>query len=424
MKYIWSIIYNIIVVPFGIAFYYLFSIFSTKMRKGIKGRRKTFKIIRSLRKKYPDDEIILFHSASLGEYEQVKPVIKETKRKHPKIITVVSFTSPSGYENANRTAAVDQYIYLPFDFYFTTKKFVKILNPIKIIFVTYELWPNLLVAAKNQQIETFLISARLRAKSKKWRFYIKSYFASLYSSLDNIFTATQSDKRELKKIIQNPSMNLLSLGDTRYDQVIQRAEKRSNKNIPQFFSDGTVICAGSVWEQDQQQIAQPLIDFLKKNNSIKLIMAPHETDKLHVNAIISTFESAGIQCSKYSTLDNTCQTSVLVVDKIGVLAELYHQSDIAFVGGSFKKAVHNVMEPAIAGIPVLFGPFYHNSREAEQLVEKGGGFSCGDSKIFSDHLTKLLTDKKMYQNASKRSKEVIIKNKGASQRTVEQIFNA
>jgi len=421
MNLFWSLIYNLIIAPLGVGFYIIFSVFSKKMRKGVGGRMKTFSQLRKLREKYPDKELILFHSASLGEYEQVKPVVKGVKAEKD-VVTVVSFTSPSGYENADRIPEVDLYIYLPFDVIFTTRKFLKLLNPEKIIFVTYELWPNILAAAKSFGIKTYLISARIRSTSRKWKFYTKSYFASLYRSVDNIFTVTTGDKEALEKILNTKEKNIQTLGDPRYDQVIQRAEKRGNKNIPKFFEDGFIICIGSAWEQDLEVISQPLIDFVKSRDNVRLIVAPHETDDGHVNPIINQFEFVGIKTTRYSQINGKCETPVLVVDGIGVLAELYHQSDMAFVGGSFKKAIHNVMEPAIAGIPVLFGPFYHNSREAQQLVQMEGGFSIKSSEEFDDIVKNLMDDEQRYQKVSAASKNVILRNKGAGQRIVKQIF--
>ena len=422
MRYFWSILYNIFVVPLGVFFYHLFSVFSKKMQMGIRGRKKTFAEIKNLRKLYPDREIILLHSASLGEYEQVKPVVKGIKERDKEIITVVSFTSPSGYEHADKIPEVDLYIYLPFDFKSKVYWFLEILKPTKIIFVTYELWPNLLHVARKKHIKTYLISARIRKSSRKWRFYIKSYFAHLYCSLDHIFTVSNMDKEELLKRTGNKKLNIQTLGDTRYDQVIQRAELRASKNIPKIFNDGFVIIAGSVWEQDLEVITTPLVQLIKSNENVKLIIAPHETDKLHVNPIVDAFLRQGFQVSKYSELDGKCNDRVLVVNTIGVLAELYHQSNMAFVGGSFKGAIHNVMEPAVAGIPVIFGPLYHNSREAEKLVEFGGGFSCENSLEFHVLVEKLISDSNYYQKAAKASKDVIFNNKGAAEKTVNQIL--
>ncbi|MFP4547497.1 MAG: 3-deoxy-D-manno-octulosonic acid transferase [Fidelibacterota bacterium] len=423
MKYFWKFLYNFIVVPLGVVLYYLFSVFSHKMRTGISGRHKTMQRIKKLRKAHPDRELILFHSASLGEYEQVKPVVQGIKQKRPDILTIVSFTSPSGFENADRIDAVDLFIYLPFDFRPVIRTFLKELRPDKIIFVTYELWPNVLSVSAKMGITTYLISARIRSTSKKWRFYVRGYFTELYNTLDNIYAVTDEDAWELNDILTAGRTNVQILGDPRYDQVIQRAECRSKKNIPQLFTGGFVICAGSVWEQDLAVISTPLKNLLQKNPRVKLIIAPHETDDFHVNQVKSQFASAGFNIQRYTELEGACTGRLLVIDKIGLLAELYHQSDLAFVGGGFKKAVHNVMEPAIAGIPVIFGPNYHNSRESQQLVKYQGGFSVANAKEFEQILSELLQDKEKYNTVSAASKKVILSNKGAAVRTVEHILN-
>ncbi len=212
------------------------------------------------------------------------------------------------------------------------------------------------------------------------------------------------------------------MGDPRYDQVIQRAEIRSDKNIPKFFDQGFIISAGSVWEQDLEVITKPLIDLVKSRDKVRLIVDPHETYDSHVNPIKLEFENSGITTTRYSEIKGKCNSQVLIVDRIGVLAELYHQSDMAFVGGSFKKAIHNVMEPAIAGIPVLFGPYYHNSREAQQLIRMEGGFSVKTSEEFAGIVKDLMDNNKKYIKVADASKNVIHSNKGAGQRIVEQIL--
>lgn len=422
MRYIWTCLYNIFVIPIGVFFYNIFSVFSKKMRDGVRGRRATFSVIKNLRQLYPGRELILLHSASLGEYEQVKPVVKGLKKVREDLITVVSFTSPSGYENADKIPEVDLYIYLPFDFKSRMRRFLKLLRPSKIIFVTYELWPNFIAVAKEKRIATYLISARIRKGSHKWRFYIKSYFANLYNTLDYIFTVSESDKTELIRCTGNQKGNIETLGDTRYDQVIERAELRENKNIPKVFDDGFVFTAGSVWEQDLEIIMTPLVQLLKSDDKIRLIIAPHETDSLHVKPIVNSFRKQGIQVCRYSKMRNRSDERVLIVDRIGVLAELYHQSNIAFVGGSFKGAIHNVMEPAVAGIPVIFGPMYHNSREAEKLIESEGGFCCENSFDFHVLAERLISNETEYKKAAAAAREVIFKNRGAAQKTVDRIL--
>ncbi len=424
MKYFWRLLYNLIVIPLGILFYNIISIFNQKFKKGVIGRKSTFKKVQELKNQYPNNELILFHSASLGEYEQVKPVIKGIKNKNADLICVVSFASPSGYDNAARIPEVDMYIYLPFDYRGSIKKFLVLLNPKKIVFVTYELWPNLLHFSKKMGITTYLISARIRSSSRKWNFYIKSFFADLYNSIDYIFTVSENDKILLEKFIKRKKNNLMTLGDSRYDQVIQRSELRKDRNIPNLFDNGFVISTGSVWEPDLEVIISPLIQEYKNNKNLKLIIAPHETDDSHVNQIKSEFDKAGIKINKYSEIQDKCDSRVVIVDKIGVLAELYHQSNIAFVGGSFKSLIHNVMEPAVAGIPVVFGPKYHNSREAEQLVKHGGGFCVENSEEFANIVNTLINNKDKYQIASQASKDVIFRNKGAGQRIVEQILKS
>jgi len=422
---IWMLIYNIIIVPLGIFIVSLFSLFNEKLKKGVKGRKKSWKKLKNFRKINPNEEIFLIHSASLGEFEQAKPVIRGLKTIRPDITIVVTFASPSGYENAERMNEVALLLYLPVDSFFRMKRFLNILKPKKIIFVTYELWPNFIINAMKKKIPTYLMSARIRENSKKWLFPTRGFFRYLYKSVDYIFTVSENDKKVLEKLIGEKDIRVLHLGDTRYDQVIERAKKRINKHIPKLFEDGFVFVAGSVWPADVRHLLPALIKVYKSNKDFCIVMAPHEPSEYALETLEDTFDQNEISTLRYSNIGNKNNSNrVILIDRIGILAEIYHQSNMAFLGGSFKGAIHNVMEPAVAGIPVLFGPDYHNSREAELLISDGGGRCCQSSDEFFDVITNLIKNEQLYKEVSEASRQVIIKNLGASAKTVKEILES
>jgi len=416
------LIYNLLVIPTSFFVFHIAIFFSKKIRSGYKGRLKSWKELIQFRENRPHRELYIIHSASLGEFEQAKPVIRGIKTLRPDVLIVASFTSPSGYENALRIAEVDLYIYLPLDTIFKTRRFIQKLRPSKIIFVTYELWPNLIINARRHNVTTYLISARIRKTSKKWIPVIKTMIAELYRSLDYIFAVSDEDKMALQKLIGTVDIKVLNLGDSRYDQVIQRAKNRIKNKIPKLFSNGFVFIGGSVWPQDVRRLLPPLIKLMREED-IRIILAPHEPNEYALEMLEDNFDQEKIDTCRLSQFQKSApEKKVILVDKIGVLAELYHKSHLAFVGGSFRGSIHNVMEPAVAGIPVIFGPAFHNSREAELLIENGGGKCLETSETIYREIKILLHNNEKYEEMAKASKQVILKNLGAAAKTVKEIL--
>ncbi|RKY62224.1 MAG: hypothetical protein DRP96_00835 [Candidatus Neomarinimicrobiota bacterium] len=423
MTIYWIIIYNILVVPLSFAGIHIFSYFNEKIRRGLIGRKQIWLLLKRFRQRYPHKEVFLIHSASLGEFEQAKPVIRGLKAIRSDISIVASFTSPSGFDHAERMAEVDLMVYLPLDTFFRTRRFVKVLKPRKIIFVTYELWPNMIINARRYRIPTYLMSARIRQKSSKFYPFVRSFFKELYRSLDYIYAISEKDKESVKKLIGSVQIKVLTLGDTRYDQVIERSRSRMTASVPLIFRDAFVVIVGSIWPQDARHVLPVIGRIVKKHSRFRYIIAPHEPNEYALESLEDQLQSEGISVCRYRKIDDfPAKTTVVLIDKIGILAELYHQSNLAFVGGGFRGSVHNVMEPAVAGIPVIFGPDYHNSREAELLVKYGGGFSCNDESSLYQLMTKLMGDEKFYLRSSRASRKVILDNLGASARTVKEIL--
>src|SRR6056297_503425 len=215
-------------MPVAYIGYYVDFLFNKKIRRGIYGRRKTNRELKGYREKFPNRKVILVHSASLGEFEQAKPVIRGLKALRPDIDIVASFASPSGYDNADRIEEVALFIYLPIDTLNRTNKFLTTLQPEKIIFVTYELWPNLVINALRYDIQTYLMSARVRKNSMKLLPVIRTFFSEIYRCLDHIYAVSEEDSKTMENLVGTVDVKVLNLGDTRYDQVVQRAERNIN----------------------------------------------------------------------------------------------------------------------------------------------------------------------------------------------------
>ncbi|MBO8130822.1 MAG: hypothetical protein H0Z29_04800 [Candidatus Marinimicrobia bacterium] len=423
MIYFWILVYNLIVVPIGFIGFNLLALVNKKARAGVRGRIKSrVDLLNFIRKKSSRRETFLVHSASLGEFEQAKPVIRGLKALRPDILIVASFTSPSGFENAERMTEVDHYTYLPLDTYIGMRIFLHKIKPSKIIFVSYELWPNLLFLAIRYNIKTYLISARLRNIEFKSKPLLKSIMKTLYEMINNIYAISEKDERAFKNILGINKIRVLTLGDTRYDQVIERAKRRIKFNVKKIFDDGFVLICGSIWPQDARFLFPAIKGVMDKFDNFRVIIAPHEPTEYAIEMVRDWFSQYDIRVQTYTSLNGVSDSKVVVIDTIGLLAELYHQSNVAFIGGSFRGSIHNVMEPAVAGNPVIFGPYYKNSREAEQLLEVGGAFCCtNESEIYS-LIFKFIVDEDFFLKSSKAASDFILNNLGASTKTVKEIL--
>jgi len=423
MTIFWIVIYNVFVIPPAFIILHVLALFNDKIKRGIAGRKTSRYQLKRFRRKYPNKAVFLIHSASLGEFEQAKPVIRGLKTIRSDVLIVASFTSPSGFEHARKMPEVDLMIYLPFDTFFRTRQFIQILKPQKIIFVTYELWPNLIINAKRFRIPTYLMSARIHQNSSKFYPVVREFFRELYRSIDYVFAISEKDKDSVKKLIGSVQIKVLNLGDTRYDQVIERARSRMTARIPVIFEKGFVFIIGSIWPQDARHLIPAVRKILKQYPQSRCIIAPHEPNEFALESFEDQLNGSGFSVCRYTQVNQfPVDKTIVLIDKIGILAELYHQANLAFVGGGFRGSVHNVMEPAVAGIPVIFGPDYHNSREAELLIKAGGGFTCADESSLFLLISKLLEDEIFYRQASQAARKVILDNMGASARTVKEIL--
>ena len=352
------------------------------------GRKQTFQII--AHGISPEDKTIWFHCASLGEFEQGVPVMQSLRTSHPNYKIIVSFFSPSGYENKKNTPLADVVVYLPMDTKSNAKKFIDKVHPSLVFFVKYEFWPNYLVELKRQEIKTLLISGVF----KKEQIFFKPYAGFMRKALDSFdhfFLQDKLSKELLKTIgITNTSVS----GDTRFDRVSRQIEMDNTLDfIAHFKKDHVCIVCGSTWEEDQDLLLEYINQAPKQ---IKFIIAPHAIDAAKISALRKKMNKQSVLYSQTiakGNTDNIETAHVFIIDTIGLLAKIYSYADIVYVGGGAgTKGLHNILEPATFGVPIVIGKNYNNFPEAVKLRSVAGLFSAENSTECKTILNKLVED--------------------------------
>lgn len=428
MKIFWFLLYNTIVIPIIYLGAHVASLFSTKIKLGIAGRKNALsQIERLMRQNTNYSECVLFHCASLGEFEQIKPVLKSVTADNPDRLVVVSFFSPSGFDNVKTNSDYSLKIYLPFDTMSSVRKFLNLLKPKLVVISKHDVWPNLVWTCSSRNIPVLLVNGTMPADSKMIKPLIRVFFKSFFSDLSFIAAANKYDAEGFNKIISSKN-DMQILGDTRYDQVFIRAEEsKRNEILPEMkLEDRLVFVAGSTWESDEKHLLPALIQLYEKFSNLFVILVPHELEKKHLQELYDSFDSEKIQTTFYSNTKKSqdlLNFNLLIVDEIGLLANLYYYADAAFVGGSFGPGVHNVMEPAAHGIPVLFGPRILNSPDALELKKREAGFMVLNSDDVFYQLDKLFSDKEVCEKAGKGAKELVIQNQGATEKISSKIVS-
>ncbi len=423
---VWKIIYNVLILPLMVTLLHIVAIFNKKIRRGIIGRYKSLRILREFfNDRTRDIPVYWFHAASHGEYEQIRPVIKGLKEILPSSTMVVSFFSPSGYGNVN-DQNIDCKIYLPIDFPWIINRALSIVKPKKIIFAAYDVWPNLIWQAKRNGIHTTIFSARFAIGTRKLYPIIRSFYQNVYTRFSSIYTITEEDHSCLQKIlVDKKPPRVRVLGNPRYDQVKEYADQFSKVRTESVLTREQRLIIGSVWPEDENVIFEPIIKLLTEFENLSVLWVPHEPSGKYISHSVEAFESRGLSTSTYVSCDGNISNGsrVIVVDIVGTLATLYWSGQLAYVGGGFSTGVHNVMEPAIARLPVLFGPKYKNSSEAEQMMSSNGGFSIEDSETAYRIFHRLLSDRQYFLKTSISATNVIHRNLGSATRVVRAIIH-
>lgn len=420
MKF-YFLLYNYIVFPLLFVAAYLLFPFNGKIRKGMKERRKLFEnLIINLAGIDRSKKALWFHSSSMGEFEQAKPIIQKIKEEMDCYI-VVSFFSPSGYDNSLRYPYADIVSYIPLDTPYRIKHFLNLVRPSLAVFMRYDIWPNVIWELNNRKIPSFIVDATMRKESKRKLPIAKGFHKSLYKSITKILCVSEEDKVNFNTF--DVSENRVSVvGDTRFDRVYQKSLKAKERKLfkENFFDGKTVFVFGSSWESDEEVIFPAVEKIIKYDPNFVMIVAPHEPTVMHLEKIEHTFAKS-TKTIRFSFMNNYNGERIIIIDSIGILLTLYYYADIAYVGGSFKQGIHNVLEPAVYGIPILFGPKIENSQEAQKLVELGSGFIVKNKKQAYRTLRKLSLNEVQRRSIGKISGDYVFSHIGATDKIIEEI---
>ena len=422
MKLNFYIFYNYIVLPILYAILRFAGLFNKKIRTGILGRKRVYEeLILSATSIDKNKKLIWFHSSSLGEFEQAKPIIEQLK-KEKNVNVLITFFSPSGYENSKKYPHADLISYIPFDTKSNAEKFISIINPTLAVIMRYDVWPNIVTALNKKNIPVYLVDATLRHDSPRKYPLLKSFHKILFGYFANILTVSESDAKEFKSFGLDAN-KVRAVGDTRFDRVYQRSllardKKMINENI---LMNKKIFVAGSTWEQDEEVVFPAFIKLSSHDKSIIMIVAPHEPTLLHLEKIENEF-AGKLKTIRFSHLNNYSDERIIIVDSIGILLMLYTYADVAYVGGSFKQNIHNVLEAAVYGTPVLFGPKIENSQEANKLAEIGGGIIVINKRQAYRNLRILFLDDNLRKKIGKIAASYVHSNIGATQKILEAIY--
>lgn len=404
-------LYNIIIHSYQ-GLIKLAALFNPKARLWVKGRKNIFEKIARDFQDHP--RVVWFHAASLGEFEQGRPVLEAFKKKHPEYKILLTFFSPSGYEVRKDYKAADFVYYLPMDTKRNAAQFIEIVSPEAVFFIKYEFWFNYLNCLSKKNIKIYVISAIFRPDQHFFKAYGK-WFRKQLEKISLFFVQDEGSEKLLNSLgIQN----VIISGDTRFDRVANIAAQKKDYPLIQNFTSGKqVLLAGSSWPQDEKLLEQLIENHLP---DLLLIIAPHEIHEERIQAILSLFNAYNPQ--RYSQLKEKIlpDTRVLVIDGMGFLSGLYQYCTIAFIGGGFGKGIHNILEAVTFGKPVVFGPNYDKFAEAKSLEKQGGAFAINSENI-NETITSLFTDKIKYKNASEICKSYIAQNTGATQTILNNI---
>ena len=383
------------------------ALFSPKMALFVKGRKDVFKTLEA--KIQANDKSIWFHAASLGEYEQGLPVIEKIKEKYPSHKIIVTFFSPSGYEVRKNNTVANCTVYLPLDTQKNAKQFIELTNPELVFFIKYEYWPNYLNELKKRHIKTYLISGILRENQAFFKWY-GGFYRKALNAFDFFFVQNESSKQLLQSL---GHQNVLVSGDTRFDRVSTILEKDTTLNFIAEFKDNKItVVVGSSWPKDEEIIAQYINEY--SNENVKFIIAPHNI-KAEQIANLKTLITKPTALFSEKENQSLSDQHVFIIDTIGILTKIYSYADIAYVGGGFgNPGIHNILEPATFGIPIVIGPNYSHFAEATALVKLEGCVSIANNKDLLETFDDLIYKPDIRFQKGAICRQFVQQNKGAT----------
>lgn len=408
-------LYNLGIYAFQVGLK-LASPFNPKAKLWVEGRKNWEENLTSKVTSLQLENAVWFHCASLGEFEQGRPVIEKLKKEYPQQKVVLTFFSPSGYEIQKDYPYADLVAYLPADTSNNAIRFLSILKPKLAIFVKYEFWLNYLFELDKKHIPTFLISTVI----KKHQSFFKWYGGNFRRALKTYHTIYTQDVYSIKLLrVLKVSTGVLT-GDTRFDRVLQICSSpKQIKEIEEFAKDSIVIVAGSSWQKDEDYLIESYVALKQKHPQLKLIIAPHEIDKRNIDRLRNLLSKHKLAYHLFSDNPPSYTDSILVVNAIGFLSSIYQYGTVAMIGGGFADGIHNILEPTVYGLPVLFGPNYHKFNEAFEVIDLNAGFVVNDASELTKQLSVLIEDKNLLAESSRLAKNYVLKNSGATNKIVD-----
>ncbi|RKS00721.1 MULTISPECIES: 3-deoxy-D-manno-octulosonic acid transferase [unclassified Flavobacterium] len=397
----------------------ILALFSPKIKLFVNGRKTVFETLSA--KINPKDKTIWFHAASLGEYEQGLPVMEKIKKEFPNHKVILTFFSPSGYEVRKNNTIADATVYLPLDTKSNAEQFLKLVHPDLVFFIKYEYWPNYLNELKKRNIETYLISGIFREKQAFFKWY-GGFYRNALKTFEYFFVQNESSKKLLQSLgYQNVKIS----GDTRFDRVVSILDRDNSLDfIKEFKNNTTTIVIGSSWPKDESL----LVNFINQaDNNVKFIIAPHNIKAEQILELKKSITKKTVLYSEYvetRLIASLQENNVFIIDTIGILTKIYSYADIAYVGGGFgNPGVHNILEPATFGIPIVVGPNYSHFAEATALANMEGCISITNQNQLNDAFDNLILNDDIRHEKGHICETFVQMNKGATDVILKHICN-
>lgn len=417
-------IYNIVIyfVLWGIA---IASLFNEKVRKMWRGEREAFKILKQ--KVDPNAKYIWFHAASLGEFEQGRPLMERIRKDYPQYKILLTFYSPSGYEVRKNYDGADIICYMPVDTRLNAIRFLRLVRPVMAFFIKYEFWSNFLHILKHRNIPTYSVSSIFREDQVFFKWYGRSYAGVL-----KCFTRFFVQNEESKQLLKGIGITAVDVvGDTRFDRVLQIKEAAKHLPICEAFRTGVassqsadvphhdfkVFVAGSSWPPDENVF----IPFFNEHKDWRLLIAPHVIAEEHLKLILSLIKDKKVVRYTQTTPEEAAEADVLIIDCFGLLSSMYNYGDVAYIGGGFGVGIHNTLEAAVWNMPVIFGPNNKKFQEAQGLLKSGGGFEINTYEDFSGLMSSLMNDETFLKQAGDKAGTFVAHLAGATDKVLASV---
>lgn len=417
-------IYNIVIyfVLWGIA---IASLFNEKVRKMWHGEREAFKILKQ--KVDPNAKYIWFHAASLGEFEQGRPLMERIRKDYPQYKILLTFYSPSGYEVRKNYEGADIICYMPVDTRLNAIRFLRLVRPVMAFFIKYEFWSNFLHILKHRNIPTYSVSSIFREDQVFFKWYGRNYAGVL-----KCFTRFFVQNEESKRLLEGIGITAVDVvGDTRFDRVLQIKEAAKHLPICEAFRTGVassqsadvphhdfkVFVAGSSWPPDENIF----IPFFNEHKDWRLLIAPHVIAEEHLKLILSLIKDKKVVRYTQTTPEEAAETDVLIIDCFGLLSSMYNYGDVAYIGGGFGVGIHNTLEAAVWNMPVIFGPNNKKFQEAQGLLKSGGGFEINTYEDFSGLMSSLMNDETFLKQAGDKAGAFVAHLAGATDKVLASV---